>query len=194
MPDPRIEALAGDPNVRVMVFVDGQNLYKTCRQLYGHPLCHPHSLALELAGPRVKNRVSCRFYTGRPNPNMRGEADKTRNLDRRLQIMRTAGVTVVTRPLRYHWDWGHRTRLPRPEPGAAPQTVTMVPWQRPQEKGIDLCIALDVVEFALTDKFDVGIIVSLDRDLHEIPAAVGSLARLLVDRFDLKLRSRSQTV
>jgi hypothetical protein len=34
-----------------------------------------------------------------------------------------------------------------------------------------------VVEFALTDKLDVAIIVSLDRDLHEIPSAVTSLAR-----------------
>lgn len=176
MPDPRVAALADDPNARVMVFIDGQNLYKRCRELFDHPLCHPHLVARHLAGPRTNKRISCRFYTGRPNPNFAGEADKTRNLDRRLQVMREAGVTVITRPLRYHWDWGHRTRLPKPGPGARPQQVTLEPWQRPQEKGIDLCLALDVIEFALTDKLDVAVVVSLDRDLHEIPQAIRSIA------------------
>jgi len=46
--------------------------------------------------------VDCRFYTGRPNPNT--DPRGARNLDRRLSLMRREGVTVVTRPLRYHWD------------------------------------------------------------------------------------------
>ncbi len=97
-------------------------------------------------------------------------------MDRRLNVMRGMGVTVVTRPLRYHWDWGHREKLPRPEPGAAPQTVTLRPWERPQEKGIDLILALDVVELILTDQCDVAIVVSLDRDLYEVPQALRNLA------------------
>jgi hypothetical protein len=117
----------------VLVFIDGQNLYKTCRSLSGHPLCHPHLLA----------------QPGRPNPNT--DPNGARNLDRRLAIMRREGVTVVTRPLRCHWDWGHAgRRLPAPGPGVAPQHVRLTPWMRPQEKGIDLVIGLDVVEFLLT--------------------------------------------
>lgn len=53
MRDPAIDALATDPAARVMVFVDGQNLYNRCRDLFGHPLCHPHLLAQYLAGPRT---------------------------------------------------------------------------------------------------------------------------------------------
>lgn len=45
--------------------------------------------------------------------------------------------------------------------------MTLTPWQRPQEKGIDLAIALDLIEFALTDCCDVVVVVSLDRDLAE---------------------------
>ena len=179
--DPRIDELATDQNARVMVFVDGQNLYKTCRELFGHPLCHPHLLAEHLAGSRTNNRVACRFYTGRPDHNIAGERTKARNLDRRLNAMGRVGVTVVTRRLRYHWDWGHRQPLPEPAPEAAPQTVTLEPWQRPQEKGIDLSIGLDLIEFALTDTFDVGIVVSLDRDLAEIPRALRNL-RPIVNR------------
>ena len=179
--DARLAALATEPNARVMVLVDGQNLYKTCRELFGHPLCHPHLLAEHLAGPRTQNRIACRFYTGRPNQNVPGERIKVRNLDRRLDGMRGVGVTVVTRPLRYHWDWGHKEMLPRPHRWATPQTVTLKPSQRPQEKGIDLAIALDVIEFVLADKLDVAIVVSLDRDLSEIPKALRNL-RPLVNR------------
>jgi uncharacterized LabA/DUF88 family protein len=179
MPDPRVLALADDLDARVMVFIDGQNLYNTCRRLFGHPLCHPHVLAHELAGPRVNHRVATRFYTGRPNPNIPGEDTRARNLDRRLAAMRGVGVTVVTRPLRYHWDWGHRDPLPDPAPGGPDLTVTLRPWQRPQEKGIDLAIGLDVVEFVLDGSCDVAIIVSLDRDLAEIPRAIRSLGRLI---------------
>jgi uncharacterized LabA/DUF88 family protein len=177
--DPGIDALATDPDARVMVFVDGQNLYNACRRIFGHPLCHPHLLAEHLAGPRTRNRVACRFYTGRPNPNIPHEQRRVRNLDRRLNEMNRVGVTVIKRPLRYHWDWSHQQPLPEPGPGVPPQTVTLRPWQRPQEKGIDLAIALDVIEFALVDSLDVAIIVSLDRDLAEIPNALHNLRPVL---------------
>lgn len=127
----------------------------------------------------MTHQVATRFYTGRPSPNIPGEAGKARNLDRRLQAMRTAGTTVITRRLRYHWEWGHQEQLPFPRPQEAPQAVTLRPWQRPMEKGIDAAIALEVVEFALLDKFDVGIIVSLDRDLHEIPRTIRNLRNIL---------------
>jgi uncharacterized LabA/DUF88 family protein len=177
MPDPEVVKLASDPNARVLVAVDGQNLYNSARRLFGHPLCHPNLLALWLAGPRTTNRVACRFYTGEPDRNVPGEARRLRNLDRRLAAMRTVGVTTVTRKLRYHWDWGHRGKLPPPTEDADPIDVTLAPWQRPQEKGIDMVLALDVVEFILTEVCDVAIIVSLDRDLAEIPLALRNLRR-----------------
>jgi hypothetical protein len=136
-------------------------------------------LAKILAGPRTLHPVACRFYTGRPRPNVPGEANKTRNLDRRLEVMQQAGVTVITRPLRYQWRWDHGKDLPAVMPGAPGHTVMLRPRQRPQEQGIDLALALDVVELALTDQFDVGIVVSLDRDLHEIPRALRRLRGLL---------------
>jgi len=161
----------------VLVFVDGQNLYKRCKELFGHPLCHPHLLAELLAGHRVHNAVRTRFYTGRPDPN--SHPTPTRNLDRRLDGMRRSGVTVVTRPLRYHWDWGPQDPLPRPGPNVQPQQAVMHPWQRPREKGIDLVLGLDVVEFVLSNVCDVAIIVSLDRDLYEIPQALNNLKKLI---------------
>lgn len=174
-----VSELATDPDARVMVLVDGQNLYKTCLELYGHPLCHPHLLAEYLAGPRTNNRVSCRFYTGRPDPHRPAERDKARNLDRRLDLICRYGATKQTRALRYHWDWGHKQVLPKAEAGAPPQTVTLSPWERPHEKGIDVLIALDTIEFILTGVCDVAIVVSADRDLRELPKALSNLSKLI---------------
>jgi uncharacterized LabA/DUF88 family protein len=181
-----LASLASDPNARVMVFIDGQNSYKSCQRLFGEPHVNPRLLALHLAGPRTVNRVACRFYTGRPNPNIPGEGTKAQRLDRRLEAIRKSGVTVVMRPLRYHWDWGHRESLPRPEAGAPSQTVTLSPWQRPQEKGIDVVMALDVIDFVLTGVCDVAIVCSLDRDLAEIPGALYKLARVVTRPFRLE--------
>ena len=171
--------LATDPSARVLVFVDGQNLYKAAKRLFGHPHCHPHLLAEYLAGPRTANRVGCRFYTGTPSRNVPGEARRLQHLDRRIAGMSSVGVSPITRQLRYHWDWGHQLSLPDPAGNPPPQVVTMRPWQRPQEKGIDLAIGLDVIEFLLTGACEVAIIVSLDRDLCEIPTAVKNLKSLL---------------
>jgi uncharacterized LabA/DUF88 family protein len=179
MPDKAVESLASDPSARVMVLIDGQNLYKTCREEFGHPLCHPHLLAEHLAGPRTKSRVACRFYTGRPDANKPAEVVKARNLDRRLSLIRRHGATIITRKLRYHWDWGHKQNLPPPAEDAEPQEVTLTPWERPQEKGIDVLIALDTVEFILTNVCDVAIVVSFDRDLREIPEALRNLKKLI---------------
>jgi uncharacterized LabA/DUF88 family protein len=173
-------SLATEPSARVMVFADGQNLYQACKRIFGRPHCHPHVLAEHLAGQRILHRPSCRFYTGRPNPALNeDEARKARNLDRRLAVIRRTGVTVITRPLRYHWDWAHREQLPRPHAEAGEQQVTLRPWQRPQEKGIDLALGLEVIEFALTDCCDVVIVVSLDRDLKEIAVALKKLKHLI---------------
>ena len=44
MPGADTRHLQTEPDARVMVFIDGQNLYKRCEALFGHPLCHPNLL------------------------------------------------------------------------------------------------------------------------------------------------------
>ena len=167
-----------------MVFVDGQNLYKRCEDYFGHALCHPHLLAEHLAGARSPESVSTRFYTGQPDPNVDDiERRKRSQLDRRLAGMRKCGVTTITRELRYHWTWGpaydQRRKLERPGPNAGTVEVWTEAYKRGAEKGIDLAIGLEVVEFAVKGNFDVAIIVSFDRDLHEIPKAMRNVRDFL---------------
>ncbi len=176
----RIKDLATDASARVMVFIDGQNLYKRCQELFGHPTCHPHLLAEILAGPRRGAPVSTRFYTGQPDRSVdETERRKRQALDRRLASLRKAGITTVTRDLRYTWAWrpsqDEEGRLKRPGPTSGPVKVWTDAYRRPREKGIDLAIGLEVIEFALVGSVDVAIIVSLDTDLQEIPKALKRL-------------------
>lgn len=179
MPAPEVAALADDPSARVMVFVDGQNLFFACQKNFGHPLCHPHLLGRHLAGVRRPDEVRVRFYTGRPSPDIAHEVERAAALDRRLAAMRRHGVTVRTRRLDYRWTWAPATPMPGPSPHEAARSVVVRPHLRAQEKGIDMLLGLEVVEFALVGAFDVGIVVSRDRDLCEIPAALRRLREKL---------------
>ena len=179
--------LATDARARVMVFVDGQNMFKRCQDLFGHALMHPYLLAEVLSGSRTQSRVpSTRFYTGEPDRSIDNvEVKKKRQLDRRTAGMQKVGVTVIKRKLRYHWTWGpvrdERTteRMRNPGPNSGEVEVWMEAFRRAREKGVDLAMGLDVMEFALMGAFDVGIIVSLDRDLWEVPSSIKRVRNLL---------------
>lgn len=154
-----------DPNARVLVFIDGQNAYKSCERLYGHGPTHPMMLADGLAEGR--RLVGVRYYSGVPDPQIDPQGRSKRDL--RHNLMRRSGVTVVERQLRYRWEWGFdSTSLPDPMKNReATQEVQVWPYQRAREKGIDLAIGLDAIDLALNDHMDVAIIVSSDNDLCE---------------------------
>jgi len=154
-----------DPDARVLVFVDGQNAYKSCERLYQHGPCHPLLLADRLAQGR--KLVGVRYYSGVHDPSV--ESDGRSRSERRHNLMRRVGVTVVERQLRYRWEWGFDpTALPDPRQNPGQQLqVTVTPYQRAREKGIDLAIGLDVIDLALQGLMDVAVIVSSDNDLCE---------------------------
>jgi uncharacterized LabA/DUF88 family protein len=154
-----------DSAARVLVFIDGQNAYKSCERLYEHGPTHPMLLADRLREGR--RLVGVRYFTGVPNPNIDPDGRKRRDL--RHNLMRRTGVTVVERQLRYRWEWGFdSTALPDPmKSRGKTQEVEVWPYQRAREKGIDLAIGLDAIDLALTGYMDVAIIVSSDNDLCE---------------------------
>lgn len=158
-----------DADARVLVLIDGQNAYKACERLYKHGPTHPLLLAHGLAQGR--KLVGVRFYSGvhdpSVNPPMRQRADRRHNL------MRKVGVTVVERTLRYRWEWGFDpASLPDPRKNVGSTLQASVrPYQRPREKGIDLSIGLDVIDLALSGYMDVAVVVSSDNDLCEAARA-----------------------
>jgi uncharacterized LabA/DUF88 family protein len=157
-----------DPSARVLVLIDGQNVFKTCRREYGHGYVHPLVLSHRvLAGRRL---AGVRYYSGLHDPRINPEMSAS--ISRRHALMRHLGITVVERPLRYRWQWGvnreDRRALPSPESEVgATRTVRVEPYQEPREKGVDLALALDMVDLALNGNMDVAVVFSSDTDLIE---------------------------
>ena len=137
---------------RVGVFFDYQNVLATARHCFHSP---PYSPADGQVDPaplgellvRRRTRTSVlsevRVYRGLPD---RRRQPRAYGANERQALAWTTNrrVTVVRRPLRYPAGW---------------------PSERPQEKGIDVALAIDVVRLALAGRCDVAILMSTDTDL-----------------------------
>lgn len=156
--------MAVEPNVKyAMGFFDGQNLFQHAMAAFGH--YHPNYDPLKLhkavceANGWVPNLV--RFYTGIPNAQ---EDERWAGYwANRILGMKRAGIVATTRPLRY--------RKKEVEVGGKATTVTT-----PQEKGIDVRLALDIVSLARKGQFDVAVIYSQDQDLCEVVEEVRAIS------------------
>jgi len=137
--------------LRAVVFVDYQNMYRGARRAFGwesHPghfgNFKPIGLARVLTQGADRNLEQVRVYTGVPTP----EKDRRGNqiTQRRLAAWVSDNpkcVEIFPRPLSY-------------------------PPREGREKGVDVELAIDIVEMALDDKYDIAIIASADTDL--VPA------------------------
>ena len=147
---------------RINVYIDFQNSYEAARSVFHTPgdlgragTFHPLALAKQLTKKSGFDRRlgEVRVYRGMPahqHDPLTHEA-----ASRQVERWRRGGVTVVTRPLAYHQNRrggvsGH-------------------------EKGIDVSLAIDLLEDALDDVFDVAVVVSCDTDIA--PAIERVLAR-----------------
>jgi uncharacterized LabA/DUF88 family protein len=148
-----------------MAFVDGQNLYQHAKAAFGHH--HPnydpaklHDAVCALHGWKP-NLV--RFYTGVPSS---AEAPMWAGYwSNRMLAMKRAGIAVTTRPIRYRKE----AIL---DASGTTKTITI-----PQEKGIDVRLALDIVKAARRAEFDVAVIYSQDQDLVEVVSEVREIAQ-----------------
>lgn len=149
--------------VKVAVFIDWQNTYKTAREAFGwkdypneYGNYSPYQLARILAAGNDRGAaaelVRLNVHRGLPSQ----KYDKTGYAANRRQAaewMKENPEVVIPRlrPLRYSHD------------------------QPPREKGVDVELALAAVEWTLTKQCDVAVIFSHDTDL--VPA-VEMLVRL----------------
>lgn len=152
---------------RVVVFLDYQNIYNGARRTFGKfhdphwcGQVHPVSLAEHLAAdsPFDRELAQIRIY--------RGQADSKRDprgysASRRQHAYwsRSPLVHLVPRPLRYPAGWPDSCQ----------------PGERPQEKGIDVALALDFAVMAVQGAYDVGIMMSTDTDLKSALEFVAGL-------------------
>jgi hypothetical protein len=150
---------------RAVAFFDGQNLYRHAKEAFGHhhPNYDPVKLFDAVCAQNGWKPFGVRFYTGTPaaakSPMWHGFwANK-------LLALRRAGVLVYSRPIRYH---EHDIEAP---------DGSFFVIETPQEKGIDIRLALDVMRLALSRQFDVGVIFSQDQDLSELGDEIKEIGR-----------------
>ena len=155
---------------RVMVFLDYQNVYMAARHaFYPSPAAIPHwegqvdplALGQLLAerSPFDRTLVGVHIYRGVPDSTKdpKGYGACMRQI---ASWSRSEEVRVVARPLRYPHGW---------------------PGKKPEEKGIDVSIAVDFVLMAAQREYDVGILMSADTDLKPALEAVVSLGSARVE-------------
>ena len=146
---------------RVVVFLDWQNVYKGAREAfcgYGaphwegqvHPLALGHIIAADSPYDRQLRQV--RVYRGQPDATRdpRGYAANARQVATWRQ---SPLVDMTMRTLRYPRGW----------------PTSHQPGEKPQEKGIDVALAIDFVSMAVAGEFEVGVLMSTDTDLKPRP-------------------------
>ncbi len=123
-----------DPNDKVMIFIDGSNLFHACKNFRNGFKVDYKKLRDVLAAGRKLIRA---YYYGSFNPFKKEVADRQKRFFQALQEM---GFEVVDKPLRK-----------RNEDDVI-------------EKGIDIALAVDMLSLAFRDAYDVSILVSGDAD------------------------------
>jgi uncharacterized LabA/DUF88 family protein len=150
---------------RAIAFFDGQNLFFAAKAAFGYGYANfdAPALARLVCVRQGWSLAAVRFYTGLPN--QRVDPFWSHFWTAKLAQMGREGVYTFSRTLRY------RSQVIQLPDG------TMGPGRVPQEKGIDIRIALDVVRLAHENLYDVGVIFSQDQDLSEAADEVRVVAR-----------------
>lgn len=136
--------------MRIAVFIDEKNVYKDARKAFFEPYdssphgqFHPLLLGQRLAAltnAPEPDLVDVRVYIGRPDGSL--DAKTYGAHMRQCSAWQKTAVTLKWRPLRYPWGGG-----------------------QPEQKGIDVQMAVDMVKLYIQDVYDVAIVASTDTDL-----------------------------
>lgn len=167
-------AITDEPAIKyVMAFFDGQNLYQHAKDAFGHhhPNYDPIKLHKAVCEAKGWRPTLTRFYTGVPNA---VESPMwTAYWANRVLALKRAGVHVTTRPLRYRRAAiiDHYGDPVLEDDGQPVVSVT------PQEKGIDVRLALDLVSRARKRQFDIALVFSQDQDLQEVVQEIADIAK-----------------
>jgi uncharacterized LabA/DUF88 family protein len=176
---------------RAIVFLDYMNVYQGARRAFFRP-DDPHWLGqfnplllgqhLASASSNGCSLEQVRVYRGQPGRDRdpKGHAAAQRQFQ---AWQRSPLVKVVSRPMRYPRGWPDKS----------------LPGARPQEKGIDVALAVDFAVMGVRGDYDVGILFSTDTDmlptLEFVAGLTGPRAEVAAwsgaDRRRLAIKSRN---
>ena len=136
---------------RLAVFLDYQNVHLTAHGLFAplgarpeRSLVHPLRIAERIVAKRrlASELVSVRVFRGRPNPEHH-RVPTAANDAQTAAWGRDPRVRVVRRDLNYR-GW---------------------PDNSPREKGVDVALAVDLIESAMLEQYDAAVVFTGDTDL-----------------------------
>lgn len=139
---------------RVAVFLDYENVHRTGHQLYasvGQPkydtVVDPVKIAEVVVAKRrtAGELTSIRVFRGRPVPEFQAKPASANDLQAAAWVL-DSRVQLKRRDLKYEFDADRK-------------------WVSAREKGIDVALAVSLVEGSLKEQFDVAIVFSCDTDL-----------------------------
>ncbi|WAC59411.1 NYN domain-containing protein [Brevundimonas sp. SL130] len=150
--------------IRAVAFFDGQNLFHSAKAAFGYPFPNfdPVALAKAICAAQGWQVEGVRFYTGVPDA-----ADNPfwhHFWTAKGAQMGREGAYICTRPLRYR---NKQVKLP---------DGSIHTFLDGDEKGIDVRIALDVIQMAHRDEYDVALLFCRDQDLAEVASEIRLLA------------------
>ncbi len=156
------------------MFIDGQNITIGARYAFGGTgNMHPLLLGRALAGDG--ELVEIRYATGIPDYDI--DPERTEAAMRRHDLIRRTDVVMLERTLRYRWEWQVRDRDlpdPRNHPGEVRQARVKA-YNRGQEKGIDVWLALDALAMCARADIDTVVLATADSDLDMVPQYVRTI-------------------
>lgn len=140
-------------NERVMVFIDGANLYMGIKHgLKQDKMVNVEALAQNLVGNRELIRI---YYYNTPTPSQDPDEQKANQ-----KFLARLG-----------WIDNLQVRLGRIMPRVyiveCPKCKEKVEYKTHIQKGVDTRIAIDMVSLAVSEAYDVAVLVSGDSDLAE---------------------------
>ena len=149
---------------RVMVFIDGNNVYHGLKRLGQGTWVDVYGLACLLSGAD-RRVVRVHYYNSLP--------DQTEDPDRYRKAMQ-------------YIERARRTSYVRVSLGR----LELRPGGVHVEKGVDVNIAVDMLTNAVNDNYDTAILVSGDGDFADVLIAVGDLGKSVENAYFGSGRSR----
>lgn len=148
-----------------IVFVDGQNLYRTVKDAFGYnfPNYNIKLLSEKICSNNGWNLTDIYFYTGIPDP--QDDPFWHNFWSKKMSYMGRVGIKLFQRVLRYH-----------NKEFKCPLCNKMYTLLVGHEKGVDIRLALDAIRFANEKRYDVAVIFSQDQDLSEVSAEIKKIS------------------
>lgn len=138
---------------KLTLFIDDKNIYHEARRAfftdtdphyYGQikPIELGQLICTRSLPSHMRKLHQVRIYTGAPDATKEPKTYSAHVKQR--AIWEKAGAEVISRTLRYPYDW---------------------PSSKAEQKGVDVALAVDFVALAIDGEYDVGVIASVDSDL-----------------------------